>query len=714
MLPRTLVFCLLLAAPGFAREVRGRVTHTEDGSEVFRAQLGNIYVLRANVATETGDVVTLYVQEGATQVLENGVAAAIQAVRMNARIRASIDDSCKLESDKCIASEVVIEQVGGITRVEANRVRDNADAAMGDLDKGMASADPGMKALGGGRASGRDADLSEDFDKSSPCPEGMVPWMKDGKRVIDTDGKPACKVKRQFIKGELTNLGSDKLVVADSRFGLRLGYAHLDNSSYLGVNPEVDMHFGDSVALGLGLPLHVRAYADGFYDTGKIKFREHDYDKPSDYAKILRFLTIGKKEDQFFLNVSQLFAASIGHGAIVRRYSGNIDMNITRVGAQMDAYGKYGGFEAFVGDVVQPDHFLAGLVFLKPLGWLTGPSRETLGWTSIGLSTAMDLKAPYTLCRNTANSYPQVGDNAAKPADLGCAGAAYYEPGEPVVQQTRRAQLVGVDLETKILKTDNADLKPYLDYSRLLSIDSPSATTADPGTASQGGGGFTAGLLGRFNLGDVNLHAFRVMAEGRYFDGNYLPGYFDTFYEVQKYQFITGKADVAYSPKLRTILNRDPNHKRAGYYLEAAYQYNQGFALMVSYEDSFRVSGPQNICPAPECQTNPKDLRNYVGSRNLTLHLEYPVYSWLQFFGSFYRRSFDGAPVDTARPLGDNTLIYGAVRLHVLWIFFLNARIFRTWQADPVLGEMKNIWGGEFDLEIGYEFDRAKRVAQKR
>ncbi len=675
---RTLILCILLAAPAFAREVRGRVTNTEDGSEAFRAELGNINVLRAKVATESGEVVTINIQEGVTQVLENGAAAAIQAVRTGAHIRASVNDECKIESEKCIASQVDIEQTAGITRLEANRVRDDADQ-----DK-IASADPGMKALGGvQRESGRDADVD--------------------------DGK----VKRPFVKGELTNLGSDKLVVADSRFGLRTGIARLDNSSYLSITPEIDMHFGDSVALGLGLPLHIRFYADGIYDTGKIKFREHDYDKPSDYARVLRFLTIGKKEDQFYLNVSQLFAASIGHGAIVRRYSGNIDMNITRVGAQLDAYGKYGGFEAFVGDVVQPDHFLAGLAFLKPLGWLTGPAHDTFGWTSIGLSTAMDLKAPYTLCRNTANGFPQVGDNSASAADLGCAGAAYYEPGEPVVAQTRRAQVVGLDVETKILKTDTSDLKPYLDYSRLLSISSPSATTADPGTASQGGGGLTAGMLGRFNVGDVNVHAFRLVAEGRYFDGNYLPGYFDTFYEVQKFQFITGAANVAYSPKLRTILNRDPNHKRAGYYLEAAYQYNEGFAVMAAYEDSFHVSGPQNICPAPECQTNPNDLRNYVGSRNLTLHLEYPAYSWLQFFGSFYRRSFDGATADSSRPLGDNTLIYGAVRLHVLWIFFLNARIFRSWQADPVLGEMKNIWGGDFDLEVGYEFDRAQRTQRR-
>ena len=54
-------------------------------------------------------------------------------------------------------------------------------------------------------------------------------------------------------------------------------------------------------------------------------------------------------------------------------------------------------------------------------------------------------------------------------------------------------------------------------------------------------------------------------------------------------------------------------------------------------------------------------------------------------------------------------LVYGAARLHLLWIFFINARVFRSWQADPALGEMKNLWGGDVDLEIGYEFDRSRR-----
>ncbi len=64
---------------------------------------------------------------------------------------------------------------------------------------------------------------------------------------------------------------------------------------------------------------------------------------------------------------------------------------------------------------------------------------------------------------------------------------------------------------------------------------------------------------------------------------------------------------------------------------------------------------------------------------------------------------------DTSNPFGDNTLIYAAARLHVLWVMFLNGRLYRSWQADPVLGEMRNQWGGDFNLEFGWEFDRSKK-----
>jgi len=227
------------------------------------------------------------------------------------------------------------------------------------------------------------------------------------------------------------------------------------------------------------------------------------------------------------------------------------------------------------------------------------------------------------------------------------------------------------------------------------------------------------GMLGRFNVGDVKVHAFRVIAEGRYFGSNYQPGYFDTFYEVQKFQYISGAASTAYDPKLKALLGTNDivagtgmtdnqiraSQKRLGFYAEFGYQFNEGLALMIAYEDSYQVSGPDTVCPASPTYCNDPNQR----ARNFTAHLEYPVYSWFQFFASFYKRSFSGSPFDFSNGLDNNVLIYTAARLHILPIMFLNVRYYRSWQADPVLGEMKNVPGFEADLEFGYEFDRSKK-----
>src|SRR5512142_80310 len=103
----------LCAAPALAREVRGRVSHTGEGS----GQPAGASVLR--VVTQTGDLVTVTAQEGLTRVSEGGRAAAVSAVRANTRIRAVVDDSCSLESGSCVARQIDIEQASGLTRIEA-------------------------------------------------------------------------------------------------------------------------------------------------------------------------------------------------------------------------------------------------------------------------------------------------------------------------------------------------------------------------------------------------------------------------------------------------------------------------------------------------------------------------------------------------------------------------------------------------------------------
>ena len=76
--------------------MRGRVSHTEKGPESLRKAAQGQYVLRMNLVTAAGEVVTLNVQEGLTKVFEGAQLTGAGAVRANARIKATVDDDCAL------------------------------------------------------------------------------------------------------------------------------------------------------------------------------------------------------------------------------------------------------------------------------------------------------------------------------------------------------------------------------------------------------------------------------------------------------------------------------------------------------------------------------------------------------------------------------------------------------------------------------------------
>src|SRR5438552_2698455 len=137
---RALSAVLIAALPALAGTVKGRITHAEDGSEAFKKETGQGgYVLRINIATEEGSVVTLNAVEGQTSVLEGGQPAALQGLHAGARVAAQVPEGCDLNGVSCVASEIDIQQPGGISRIEAQQVRDDAAKADAELNNPGAS-----------------------------------------------------------------------------------------------------------------------------------------------------------------------------------------------------------------------------------------------------------------------------------------------------------------------------------------------------------------------------------------------------------------------------------------------------------------------------------------------------------------------------------------------------------------------------------------------
>jgi hypothetical protein len=481
-----------------------------------------------------------------------------------------------------------------------------------------------------------------------------------------------------FVKGELSvYLGSDRLSVKRNRIGVSAGVDFFKDAYYVLVEPQVDLRFFDAkLGIGVGVPLRIEVfnfndYPDkpeviGFGQAGRL--RKEDYATYHDYGRLLKYINWGRKEDNLYINIGQRYATSIGHGAVMRRYAPNIDVDYPRASAEVDAYNDYAGFEAFTNDVLRWD-VMAAIAFVKPLSFFK-PDNLIARTLSFGVTGAVDRDAPTALVYDPSNGTRQLtteGRLAAKVAPLG---------------------IVGFDAEAKIVKTDSVDIKPYVDYSMMLGGD----------------GGLTVGALGRFNLGSSTVNAFRVVLEGRYLGNHYVPSYFDTFYEIDRFQYrnvgVNPYGQIQYDTKSAYVLQQGFGN-RAGFYAEASYG----------------IQGKIGFTVAVEAAAN--------SPTNFVAHLEIPWLDFLQIFGSYYKRNLTG--FNDFAVVNQNTVIFAGARLKILPFLFINGRVYQTFRldigsynaADPMgqmptgLNRYTNQFGFSIDLEIGYEFGRSRVEAEE-
>jgi hypothetical protein len=267
----------------------------------------------------------------------------------------------------------------------------------------------------------------------------------------------------------------------------------------------------------------------------------------------------------------------------------------------------------------------------------------------------------------------------------------YYVLGDGVPEVATDAFLhgMGVDLEIKVLKTDSLDLKPFVDFSWMM----PQTPTGATPPKAEGGNGLTVGLLGRFNFGESLVSALRVITEFRSFSANFVPSYFDTFYEVQKYiantRYAQYKASASSLPptKFVDVFVDRTGDRRLGYYLEFNYSLVSYLALTLALEGS-----------------------NAERGNGFLAHLEVPALSWLQFFATYHQRALDGIG-DLFKSEGER-IIFSAARLRVFPFMFVNFRYFHTFALeegmDTLSPEAERFYkarnGWLADVEFGWEF----------
>lgn len=482
-------------------------------------------------------------------------------------------------------------------------------------------------------------------------------------RAVMEESETGTSAQAMFVKGEITHAGSVRLIPKRSFVGLRVGFLLQepileDTTVFMTIAPKIDLGFLDRMLkVGVEVPLNLEFYsAREAANTGEVKggfehfgrLRKEDYDDARDYLKVLRYVSYGRKEDHFYFSMGQLHATTLGHGQVMRRYAANVDINSTKVGAEIDAYGDYAGFEFSLSDVTRAN-LIAGLAFVKPMAlFASDPYVRTI---SIGVSWATDQKAPFTLRRREPVGVSPVGT------------VILDEFGTAPQVETRAVNIYGLDAEMKVFRTDSIDLKTYADFSKLI----------------HAGSGATLGVLGRFNFrSGSNLHLLRTRFELRSYAPTFQPSYFDVLYEFQKYQYITDPNAIDIPTKLAYITGREGS-RRFGVYVEASYALVDWFIFGI----------------ALETETAGED-------QHLMLHVEVP-FRFLDVFATYQQRS-----LRKLFTFDQNDVVFAGARLQLLPILFLNGRVQKNfvWDRSHLLGlggYAENI-NYQLDGEFGFEF----------
>lgn len=484
----------------------------------------------------------------------------------------------------------------------------------------------------------------------------LIPISPSAPKPPDTPPKAL-----RFIKGELIYPGTRRLLSRFDHFGVTMGATVLDGDVWATLAPGMAWYFDMGLAMSFHVPLRLLAVdlAGTEVSFGGLKVRRQDWDEVADFAKVIRFITFGRKESNIYATINTMRPATIGHGMLMRGYQGDIDVDRSLTGLIFDAYNDYGGFQLQLNDITLQNRILGGLAFIKPLSFLT--TDERLRSLSIGVEYMADTRAPRCI-QNGVDGVCVTGTGHAAGFDpySGASRDATFVRTDPdlgryMVDQAL-VHALGTSVEFKFYKDTMADLKAYGTYHRFLN--------------EGGGSGASLGVLARLNVGDTWRHAFRLRGEYRTFGDGFRPSYFNTMYEIHKYEYLARARSYQVTPTKYQQVFGDP----ANGFVRPDYGQRHGINLDLSWGLFKWRRSAKKIAIGVGLQeaSGPYDTSVYA-------HIEFPMLEFLQLFATYMAQD-----VDSLREAFDMQrfgVVMAGLRLQVLPILFVNAHYAHTYRA---------------------------------
>ena len=243
----------------------------------------------------------------------------------------------------------------------------------------------------------------------------------------------------------------------------------------------ITINFTPDIALGkFGIGLNVNL----LYNTENGAIRHEDWNESYDWARLIRYIRYGRKGDKFYTKIGTLDAARLGHGFIMNYYTNEASYDDRKIGLALDVdFGNF-GFESVTNNLGRLE-VIGGRAFVRPLRpYIDIPIIKNL---TFGATFVTDVDPDGS--RNSSDNF-----NA-----------------------------FGFDVELPLLNLPMFKTYTYFDWAKLDTFGS--------GTAF----GIAADLQ---VIADVAAVSARL--ERRILGKEFIPSYFDAFYEVQRYHPVTG------------------------------------------------------------------------------------------------------------------------------------------------------------------------------
>jgi hypothetical protein len=279
------------------------------------------------------------------------------------------------------------------------------------------------------------------------------------------------------------------------------GLNWIDGKLYYGIHLTPEVSFAN---WGVGLDLRLDFDQQG-------NFRNENYNEFSDYLSIIRYVRYGLKNDPVYVKVGALDYYTLGHGSIINYYNNSPSLDSRRIGMVADIdYGKF-GFES-----IYSNFFQAGLVgihgYYRPFEFTPQADIPFIGKLELGATFASDFNDKAGII---SGRYDKISRKFVSTVDDGS------------------ISIIGLDFGFPILNAGLFDVSFYTDYSKIID--------------------FGSGIASGFKI-DINaLGSIRGYAkfERRFTFGKYLPSYFNSLYEIKRFQVDT--ANGTFSSKAATL-----------------------------------------------------------------------------------------------------------------------------------------------------------------